>query len=87
MLTAEGIARPGDAVVGGGVVTSGTFSPSLEVGIGMAYLPLERAGEGSEFEIDVRGRSAPRACCTRARSVRARVRSRRAVRLSLAYDG
>jgi len=39
VLTAEGIARPGDAVVGGGVVTSGTFSPSLEVGIGMAYLP------------------------------------------------
>jgi aminomethyltransferase len=57
VLTAEGIARPGDAVVGGGVVTSGTFSPSLEVGIGMAYLPLERAGEGSEFEIDVRGRT------------------------------
>jgi len=49
-------ARPGDAVLGGGVVTSGTFSPSLQVGIGMAYLPAAAAVVGTEFEIDVRGR-------------------------------
>ena len=42
-------------MIGGGVVTSGTFSPSLQIGIGLAYLPSERAAAGTEFEIDVRG--------------------------------
>jgi aminomethyltransferase len=51
----RGVARPGDAVLGGGVVTSGTFSPSLMEGIGMAYLPAALATPGTEFEIDVRG--------------------------------
>ncbi len=55
VITERGAARPGDPVIGGGVVTSGTFSPSLRVGIGMAYLPSERATPGTEFEIDVRG--------------------------------
>ncbi len=39
-----------------GVVTSGTFSPSLELGIGMAYLRSELAEPGTEIEIDVRGK-------------------------------
>ena len=56
VITERGAARPGDLVIGGGVVTSGTFSPSLGVGIGMAYLPSERATPGTEFEIDVRGK-------------------------------
>ena len=56
VITERGTARPGDAVVGGGVVASGTFSPSLEMGIGMAYLPSEHAAVGTEFEIDVRGK-------------------------------
>ena len=55
-LRGPGIARQGNPVVGGGVVTSGTLSPCLEVGIGMAYLPAERAVEGELFEIDVRGK-------------------------------
>jgi aminomethyltransferase len=55
-LTGPGIARQGNPVVGGGVVTSGTMSPSLGIGIGMAYLPAERAGVGEAFEIDVRGK-------------------------------
>ena len=50
---------PGNAVVGGGVVTSGTFSPSLEVGIGMAYLPRRARGVGSR-DRDRRARQAPR---------------------------
>ena len=33
-LTGPGIARQGNAVLGGGIVTSGTLSPSLGVGIG-----------------------------------------------------
>jgi aminomethyltransferase len=46
-------------VVGGGEVTSGTFSPCLERGIGMAYVSTARAAEGTRFEIDVRGRVRP----------------------------
>jgi aminomethyltransferase len=52
----SGIARQGNPVVGGGEVTSGTMSPSLEIGIGMAYVPAERAEVGTELEIDVRGK-------------------------------
>ncbi|MGZ6697696.1 MAG: glycine cleavage system aminomethyltransferase GcvT [Solirubrobacteraceae bacterium] len=55
-LTGPGIARQGNPVVGGGEVTSGTMSPSLEVGIGMAYLPADRTEPGTEFDIDVRGK-------------------------------
>jgi aminomethyltransferase len=32
------------------------MSPSLGVGIGMAYLPAEHATVGQAFEIDVRGK-------------------------------
>jgi glycine cleavage system T protein (aminomethyltransferase) len=56
VMTGQGIPRQGNAVVGGGEVTSGTFSPSLEVGIGMAYLPAEQAAPGTQIEIDVRGK-------------------------------
>src|SRR4051812_39967916 len=52
-MTGPGIARRGTPVVAGGGVTSGTLSPCLEVGIGMAYLPVERANAGTDFEIDV----------------------------------
>jgi aminomethyltransferase len=56
-ITGPGIARQGNPVVGGGVVTSGTLSPLLGYGIGMAYLPSERTEPGTPFEIDVRGRT------------------------------
>ncbi|NIK74807.1 aminomethyltransferase [Thermonema lapsum] len=39
-----------------GKVTSGTLSPSLNVGIGLSYLPVELAVEGTHLYIDVRGR-------------------------------
>jgi aminomethyltransferase len=55
-LDGPGIARQGNAVVGGGVVTSGTLSPCLGIGIGLAYVPAERAAVGARLEIDVRGR-------------------------------
>jgi aminomethyltransferase len=55
-IDGPGIARQGNPVVGGGEVTSGTMSPSLGVGIGMAYVPAERAAVGSELQIDVRGK-------------------------------
>jgi aminomethyltransferase len=54
-----GIARQHNPVVGGGEVTSGTFSPCLEVGVGLAYVPAARATEGERLEIDVRGKVRP----------------------------
>jgi aminomethyltransferase len=59
VIDGPGIARQGNPVAGGGVVTSGTFSPSLERGIGMAYLPTELAEPGTRIEIDVRGSMRP----------------------------
>jgi aminomethyltransferase len=56
VLDDPGIPRQGNAITGGGEVSSGTLSPCLNVGIGMAYLPAGRAQEGAQFEIDVRGR-------------------------------
>ncbi|MDQ8043663.1 MAG: glycine cleavage system aminomethyltransferase GcvT [Solirubrobacteraceae bacterium] len=55
-LTEGGIARQGNPVVGGGVVTSGTMSPSLGKGIGLAYVPREHSAPGTPFVIDVRGK-------------------------------
>jgi aminomethyltransferase len=63
MIEGRGIPRPGNEVLKDGkrvgVVTSGTFSPSLEVGIGMAYVAAELTEPGTELEIDVRGRRRP----------------------------
>ncbi len=56
MLDGPGIARQGNPVVGGGVVTSGTLSPCLDAGIGLAYVPVERSAVGTRLQIDVRGR-------------------------------
>jgi len=58
-IDGPGIARPGNLVIGGGEVASGTFSPCLERGIGMAYVPSERAEPGTSIEIDVRGTIRP----------------------------
>ncbi|MGH3023833.1 MAG: glycine cleavage system aminomethyltransferase GcvT [Gaiellaceae bacterium] len=52
-----GIPRAGMAVQGGGVVTSGTLSPTLGVAIGLAYVPAKRAGPGTEITVDLRGRA------------------------------
>jgi len=64
VLTERGIPRQGNAVIGpdgaeAGVVTSGTHSPSLERGIGMAYVDAALAEPGTEIEIDVRGKRRP----------------------------
>jgi aminomethyltransferase len=58
-FTGPGIPRQGNPVVGGGEVTSGTLSPSLGIGVGMAYLPADRAVPGTEIEVDVRGKHRP----------------------------
>jgi aminomethyltransferase len=62
-IEGAGIPRQGNPVLAGGEqageVTSGTFSPSLEIGIGMAYLRPDLAEPGTEVEIDVRGKRRP----------------------------
>jgi glycine cleavage system T protein (aminomethyltransferase) len=58
-IDGPGIARAGNPVIGGGEVTSGTFSPCLERGIGMAYVPAAAADPGTRIEIDVRGTTRP----------------------------
>ena len=57
VLTGPGIARQGNPISGGGIVTSGTLSPSLDVGIGMAYVPVGKTEPGTALEIDVRGKA------------------------------
>jgi aminomethyltransferase len=56
VIDGPGIARQGNPVIGGGEVSSGTLSPSLGVGIGMAYVPAERAAPDTPLEVDVRGK-------------------------------
>jgi aminomethyltransferase len=59
-IEGAGIPRPGNPVLAGGeeagVVSSGSFSPSLEIGIGMAYVRSDLTEPGTEVEIDVRGK-------------------------------
>jgi aminomethyltransferase len=62
-LAGRRIAREGSAVfLGGkeiGLVTSGTFSPTLEKPIAMAYIDMGTAGIGQTVEVDIRGKREP----------------------------
>ena len=42
-----------------GVVTSGTQSPSLGTGIGMAFIDVPHANIGTNIEVEIRGRRFP----------------------------
>lgn len=59
-LAGRRIAREGAAVLHQqrqvGHVTSGTFSPTLQKSIAMAYLPAELTQPGTEVEVDIRGK-------------------------------
>jgi aminomethyltransferase len=59
VIEGAGIARAHNPVAGGGEVTSGTLSPCLGQGIGLAYVPAERSAVGTRLEIDVRGKMRP----------------------------
>jgi aminomethyltransferase len=56
VMEEKAVPRQGMAIEPGGVVTSGTHSPTLDVGIGMGYVPTPTAEPGTEITIDVRGR-------------------------------
>jgi aminomethyltransferase len=59
-ILGRGIAREGSIVFSGdqavGRVTSGTWSPTFEKALGMAYVPVELAAPGTPLEIEVRGK-------------------------------
>jgi aminomethyltransferase len=59
VMTEKAIPRQGMPIEGGGVVTSGSHSPMLDLGIGMGYVPAPAAAPDTDLTIDVRGR--PRA--------------------------
>jgi aminomethyltransferase len=62
-LEGKRIAREGAAVLRGGSavgqVTSGTFAPTLERAIAMAYVDPALATVGTACEVDIRGKAAP----------------------------
>ena len=53
------IPRHGMPIDGGGEVTSGSHSPTLDIGIGMGYVPSDQAKPDTKLTNDVRGK--PRA--------------------------
>jgi aminomethyltransferase len=58
--TTQGIPRPGYEILKNtsaiGKLTSGTFSPTLNLGIAMGYVPREHTTEGQTLGIMIRGR-------------------------------
>jgi aminomethyltransferase len=61
-MVGRGVLRPGLTVLAGdtpvGVTTSGTFSPTLQVGIGLALIDTDAGiDDGGQLTVDVRGRA------------------------------
>ena len=56
VMEETGIPRHGMTIEEGGEVTSGSLSPMLSKGIGLAYVPSELAQPDTTLTIDVRGR-------------------------------
>jgi len=59
VMEEKAIPRQGMPIEGGGEVTSGTHSPTFDVGIGLGYVPAAQAKPETTLTIDVRGK--PRA--------------------------
>lgn len=51
------LAAPGSEPIG--TVTSGNFSPLLQKGIGLGYVPADRTAPGTALTIDIRGKAVP----------------------------
>ena len=63
-MTERAIPREGYAVLSTdgapiGLVTSGTYSPTVKAGIALARVDIGHAGVGTELVVDIRGRQAP----------------------------
>jgi len=62
-LTGKRIARQGAELFNGdeklGLVTSGTFSPTLEMALGMGYVTQATSAPGTAIEVDIRGKREP----------------------------
>ena len=56
VMEEKAIPRQGMPIADGGVVTSGSHSPMLEVGIGMGYVPAGHSAPDTALTIDVRGK-------------------------------
>jgi aminomethyltransferase len=56
VMEEKAIPRQGMAIAEGGEVTSGSLSPMLDVGIGLAYIRAELGRPETRLTIDVRGR-------------------------------
>jgi aminomethyltransferase len=61
-MVGRGVLRPGLTVLAGdtpvGVTTSGTFSPTLQVGIGLALIDTDAGiDDGRQITVDLRGRA------------------------------
>lgn len=56
VMEEKAVPRQAMPIAGGGVVTSGSHSPMLDVGIGMGYVPVSHAAPGTQLRIDVRGK-------------------------------
>jgi aminomethyltransferase len=63
VLEGRRIAREGATILSQqdevGRVTSGTFSPTMEKAIAMAYVDRDQAEPGNEVEVDIRGKRVP----------------------------
>jgi len=63
VLEDRAIARHGFPVLidgrPGGIVTSGSFGPTVEKNIGLAFVPPSHAAPGSRIAVEIRGRAAP----------------------------
>ena len=59
----KALPRHGYAILAGerqiGTITSGGYSPTLDSGIGMGYVPVGHEAPGTLLEIDLRGRPSP----------------------------
>jgi aminomethyltransferase len=62
VLEGRGVPRAGFPIIAEGargVVTSGSYGPSVERSIAMGYVPAEFAGPGTRLLVEIRGRAVP----------------------------
>ena len=56
VMEERAIPRQGMPIEGGGIVTSGSHSPMLGIGIGLGYVPAAQSAPETKLKVDVRGK-------------------------------